>query len=112
MVLAAVLGLKFYNKSSTDTEVLNDMRNLIGKMELEPADAEYLNTVLDREHQKAFDDAYTMGGRRRSSTLDEEKYVNNIFQALIADCRSNDKGELADFLAEAQKIILSAADDS
>lgn len=106
VVIVIVLGLKFYNRSSDDKEVLADMKTLVTQIAPSPAESTYLTGIVDREHKRVFDAAYDMGGRRRAAKLDEDKYIDGMFKAMIEQCKKDKKKELAVTLYRAQQAIL------
>ena len=72
VVLAgALIGFKFYNKSST----LADTRGHL--IEVCAGDGECAQAV-DTHFEGCFEDSYSMGGRRRSASLDASALVDCI----------------------------------
>jgi hypothetical protein len=69
--VVAVLGMKFYNKSSAHDDV---KARLVALCE---ADAECVADV-ERHYDACFDSSYGMGGRRQSSKLDVEALVKCV----------------------------------
>jgi hypothetical protein len=112
ITIVILLGLKFHNRSSDQNVILDDMKSLIAKLQISAKDTAYLNGILDREHSKAFDAAYTMGGRRRGATLDDDKYIEAIFKAMISQCAKDKKKELVAKLTSAREAIRSAGKES
>jgi hypothetical protein len=108
VVIVVLVGLKFYNKGSDDKAVLADMKALIAQVASSADETTYLNGILEREHSKAFDAAYDMGGRRRSAKLDEDKYIDAIFKAMISQCENDKKKELAEKLRTAHQELREA----
>jgi hypothetical protein len=110
VVIVLLVGLKFYHKGEDDKAVLADMKSIVAELGASPADTAYLNKILDREHQRAFDAAYDIGGRRRAAKLDEDKYIQAIFKAMISQCNKDKKKQLADKLRLAQTVLTSSED--
>lgn len=108
VVLAVVvLGLRFWNRGQDDHQVLADMKDVIKQVAVSPEETTYLETILAREHPKAFDAAYSMGSRRRASEFNEEQYLRTIFKAWI-ECAQNDhKAELVERLSALQQVVLA-----
>ena len=73
VTLTAVLGYKFYDKSTTAKEVKQEMLSVCA------TDSNCQNAV-STYFQKCFDSSYSMGSRRRASSLDTLKLstcINN-----------------------------------
>lgn len=64
--VTVALGIKFYNKSATAKEVKQEMLSICS------TDSSCQNAV-NNHFQKCFNSSYSMGSRRRSSTLDTRK---------------------------------------
>ncbi len=111
VVIILLTGWRLHNRGSDDKQVLADMKALITELELSSEDTAYLNGIVDREHRLAFDGAYDMGSRRRGATFDEDKYVDAVFQAMIARCDKDKKKDLAGKLRIAHRIVLENEDE-
>ena len=71
VVIAAIVGWKFYNKSQDKTEIKAQL--------VEVCDKEDACIKAVEEHYSAcFDDSYKMGGRREGSSIDGAKLANCI----------------------------------
>lgn len=106
VVFIGVLGFVFYSKTQNRAEAGTEVRGAIMSwVEALPCyqDApEKLEAMCDAAHQQAFDSAYSMGGRRRSASLDSEKYVTEFFDALIRDAEVRNMTEAVAQLRECQ----------
>jgi hypothetical protein len=71
LVVAVVLGMKFYNKSSANKEVKAHLMTVC------ESDAG-CRSAVEAHFEACFDSAYKMGGRRRSSRLESEQLVSCI----------------------------------
>lgn len=71
VAIVAVLGMKFYNKSSASTEVKAHLVTLCH------GDAG-CQSAVDSHFEACFESAYKMGGRRSSSRLESEQLVSCI----------------------------------
>lgn len=69
--IALILGLKFYNKNAAAHDV---KARLVEICEQDSACV----TAVDRHLEACFEQAYKMGGRRRSSRLESEQLVQCI----------------------------------
>ena len=73
ITLTAVLGYKFYDKSATAKEVKQEMLNVCST-------DNNCQKAVSTYFQKCFDSSYSMGSRRRASSLDTQKLstcINN-----------------------------------
>jgi len=111
VVIALAVGLKFYNRGADDKQVLADMKEILSDLELSAEDSAYVNGILEAEHKRAFEAAYSMGGRRRAAKLDEDKYIDAVFEGMIARCNADRKAELADTLRGAHLILRSTGEE-
>ena len=66
--IALVVGIKFYNKSSSSAEVKQHMVKLC-------AGDQGCEAAVNANFDACFAEAYKMGGRRQSSRLEGEKLV-------------------------------------
>ena len=71
VVLTGILGYKFYNKASTAKAVQQEMISVCS------IDQDCANAV-NQHFKSCFDASYSMGSRRRASSLDTEKLASCI----------------------------------
>jgi hypothetical protein len=71
VVAAAVIGYKFYSKSSSKSEVRTRLEQICEK------DADCLSSV-DQHFESCFEQHYKLGGRRRAGGLDGSAMVSCI----------------------------------
>jgi hypothetical protein len=83
IALVVVFGLKFYNKSKASDEVKQEIYAAFAEAE----DQTLIRKLIDRHHDRCFDAAYTMGGRRSGGKFDEKKYATSMIAAIEADLR-------------------------
>lgn len=62
--------------------------------------------ALERAHGAAFNDAYTMGGRRTSARFDMDEYLSAVFSELIAEARAWECEEDAAYFEETLALNL------
>lgn len=94
-LVGALVWWQFSRKDKADAEVLSQMHEVVSHMQSYPNNAEYLDTLLDREHPIAFGEAYTMGSRRRPAKFDDVKYTNVLFDRMAKYCRAAGKKDVA-----------------
>jgi hypothetical protein len=71
LAVAAVLGMKFYNKSSANKEAKAHLMTVC------ESDAG-CRSAVESHFEACFESAYKMGGRRSSSRLESEQLVSCI----------------------------------
>ena len=105
--IGVVVFLKIRNQSDDSAQVLSDMKELISSLEVYDANAEFLDRSVERRHMKAFDDAYEMGRRRRRTTFDEDKYIQDMLTMMVKDCNQANKRDLAATLVAVREELLA-----
>lgn len=95
VIIALMVG--FSRKSDDGKEVLKDAKALIRDVQGFNESPEYYDRLVERAHREVFSDAYTTGfGRRSRGTLDEDKYLTDLFARMIQIA----KGEGAEHVAK------------
>jgi hypothetical protein len=82
VVIGGVLYYRMGNRSDTSEEVKKEIMAFLPKVKDYAKHKTKLNQWADDAHRQAFNEAYDMGGRRRSATFDEDKYVSTFFEVL------------------------------
>ena len=112
LVAVGVIGILVWHKMSerndADRETLEAMQELISELDVYPANREYLDGLLTREHKEAFSSSYSAGSRHRPARFDQSKYVQELFDAMIRDCDSRKKQDLAEALRTLKQVTLLA----
>jgi hypothetical protein len=81
VLIGAVFGYKYWNKSSTSDEVKQDVLKAFSAFE----DQKLIRSLVDKHHDECFDACYTMGGRRRSAKFDSDQYIQMMSQRIRTD---------------------------
>lgn len=97
-VLGVLVWMSSGRRNSASKEVLAEMQDGIKQLPAYPANAEYLDKLLEREHAKAFDEAYDAGSRRRSAKFDADKYRTMVLEGMAKECAKSGRGEAAEQL--------------
>lgn len=96
-------GVVWYQYSSKGSESA-DMREVAAAVfETMPDYAEHQSDYeyyLDLYHEDAFENNYSMGSRRRSSSFDEGEYWNELLNAMITTASADKKPEVAENLTQ------------
>ena len=111
VVLGVGVAIALYRHDEDKQTVYNDIQEVIEQLEVYPANAEYLDELLAREHRLAFDAAYTPGSRRRAAELDEELYLTTLFDAMIKDADRSGKTDVRNQLQQVRDLLLAVEED-
>ncbi len=82
VVIAVVVGYKFYNKSAQSSEVRQAIETWIVNAPGYTANKAEFDALLDEAHEVAFKKAYDIGSRHRSATFDADKYAKILFSTM------------------------------
>ena len=106
--LAMVAGLIYWvtlgRMSGDSKKVLEQTREVFAKLPAYAPNAEYVDKLIEREHDSAFKACYKMGRRRRAAEFDSQKYFGLLVERMVADCKQAGKKDLA-----AQLLMVKAA---
>lgn len=115
VVIAALIGggvyLKMSNKSEANENTKADMLNIIHEMETYPSNAQALDEMCELAHDAAFEEAYSMGGRRSSGNFNAEKYIDGFIDSMLqqAETRQLDQKVKAELEALRHQVTYEAA---
>lgn len=102
------LGIRFCNKSVDNTDVRQEMHQVVAKFENYSKHGQYYDSLVDSCHDQAFENAYTIGGRRRANTLNEKAYLIEIMALMATKARNEGNMEVAtslDFFHERAQTL-------
>lgn len=108
VIISVGVYSRFNRKNEAEGEVHGQMQEMISKLPEYPANREYLDELLKREHHNAFEAAFTMGGRRTRSKFDWNKYTTTLMDRMCGQCAKDKKKELAVSLRSLEKILNAA----
>jgi hypothetical protein len=92
------------NRGSDSKAIKADAKRVVAKLPLYAPNAAYLDKLIDKHQSAAFDSAYDMGGRRRSATLDGDRYFETLFTRMSGSCYADKKKDLGDSLDALAKL--------
>lgn len=78
----AVFGWQAYSKSQASADVRAQSVKLLESFPLYAQHKDFYQSAFDQAHQTAFDQSYRHGGRRRSASFDEGKYVSLLVDSI------------------------------
>lgn len=104
LLLALGVGVRMYHRAGDSSEIKESMMQAVAAMDGYDKNKVIMDAMAERAHGHAFDRAYTMGGRRRASTFDEEKYVEEFFGSLIRQANDLGRPDIRDAVINLRKI--------
>ena len=108
VVVAVVLGFKFYNMGEAAAETKSQVLELVREVEDYDYYKEYYESLVEANHDEAFRHAYDMGGRRRAAEFNERKYVVELFALMIAQAEREERERPALNLKQFRGDLLNA----
>lgn len=106
-----VFGMKFWNKGSDGREVHDGMQAIVRQLPCYASNAAYVDSVFEAAHTDAFDQCYTMGGRRRAATFNQQQYVAILFSGMRDRARADGQIEIAkEFDAARTSVAMAVAE--
>lgn len=94
VMIAIVLGMKYYNKGKTEKEVKQQASEVVQRIPGYDKDPAYYDSLLEAAHPAAFDSAYKMGGRRQSAKFDAERYLERLFEGMKTKAGADQRPEV------------------
>jgi len=94
VVVAIVLGFKFYNKGQANAEVKSEAAKIVQSLPGYQRNQAYYDSLVEHAHPIAFEVAYSMGGRRRSAKFNDQKYLSVLIAEMIKKARSDGKTDV------------------
>ncbi len=108
VLIAIGVCMKIGRRSDAGAEVRAQMQALIETMPEYSANVEYLDELFERKHVKAFEEAYSMGGRRTRSKFDWETYGKTVLETMASQSGKDRKPELAKALRTLKDRLFEA----
>jgi hypothetical protein len=105
LIVAAVIGWKTYNKNKASAEVLRQAVVLVQAFPLYEDNQKYFEDSLKEFHDKAFDGAYKVGGRRSSDSFDAELYHTFLVGLYHRKASEDGRSDIAEALEEHRKTL-------
>lgn len=98
VIVGLIIGLKFHNKSEANAQIRVEGVAIVESIPEHDKNREYFKVLVDHAHPIAFEEAYRMGRRRRSTECDNAQYVKVLFATMIEKARSDQRVEIANAL--------------
>ena len=109
IAIAAIIGFKFWNKSSDSNEAKSQATQVIQGWPEYSRDAAYYDQLIETAHERAFDSAYSMGGRRRSAEFDAGEYLYKLLVFMSERAKADGRPEVYALLQARAVSIRSAS---
>ncbi len=106
IVVGVVVGLKLYNKGEAASGIRGEAQEIIQQASGYHKDTGYFDSLLDRHHPTAFDQAYTIGGRHTAASFDDSKYLQSVYSLMIQQAENDGRQEVADSLKLQKNLVL------
>ena len=95
IVVAIIVGFKFYNKSKAGDDIRSQTIEIVQAMPGYDENQSYIDSIFEPCFEAAFEASYEMGNRRRSAKFDQDKYITTLFDNLMVRSKQDGKEELA-----------------
>ena len=95
IVVAIIVGFKFYNKSKAGDDIRRQTIEIVQAMPGYDENQSYINSIFEPCFETAFEASYDMGGRRKSAEFNQDKYITTLFDNLMTRSEQDGKEELA-----------------
>ncbi|MFQ5505231.1 MAG: hypothetical protein ACE5F1_10590 [Planctomycetota bacterium] len=95
VVIAAVVGYKFYNKSTQSSEVKRTSATWFLNAPGYAKSKAVFDSLLDECHEVAFKKSYSMGGRRRAAKFNADAYAKILFSTMKSRAEARGHPEIA-----------------
>ena len=103
VVIALMLGMKFYNKGQAGKDVKAQAVQVVQTLPGYAKEPAYYDSLLEAAHPTAFDAAYEMGGRRQSAKFDAERYLDALLDGMTAKAAADKRTDVAQAITLARK---------
>lgn len=111
IVIAIVVGFKFYNKGKASDDIRSQTIEIVQAMPGYEENQAYIDSILEPCFATAFEASYDMGGRRRSAKFDQDKYITTLFDNLMERSKQDGKEDLA-IRFKVYKMVLTRTNSS
>lgn len=95
IVVAIIVGFKFYNKSKAGDDIRSQTIEIVQVMPGYDENKLYIDSIFEPCFETAFQASFDMGSRRRSAKFDQDKYITTLFDNLMVRSKQDGKEELA-----------------
>ncbi|MEM8758254.1 MAG: hypothetical protein AAGF47_10795 [Planctomycetota bacterium] len=108
LVIAGVMvGLKYSNKSDSADEYREQVSMLLATIPDYAEAGDYYEGLCDVHHERVFEEHYTMGGRRSSSSFDADAYIHDLLKTMAADATRSGYEIQAAHLTELEQGVIT-----
>ena len=100
LIVVVVVWSKASNRSDASEAVRAEIMELMEQLDVRDADRKFIDTWSKVVHIHAFEQAYELGGRRRSASFDRDKYVDAFFSRMLRLAEEWKRNQLVEALRE------------
>lgn len=100
VIVVVVVWSKVSNRSDASEVARVEIRELMEQLEVREADRKFVATWSKVVHLQAFEQAYELGGRRRSGSFDRDKYIDAFFSRMLRLAEEWKRNQLVEALRE------------
>lgn len=98
LIIIIVVTTKMGDRSDDSEAIQAEAMELLKEVDGYDRNAGLLESFAKLAHQRAFEQAYSMGSRRREASFDDEVYMRVFFNQLVKSAQRMDKIRLANAL--------------
>ncbi len=98
LIAIGVIWNKMSDRSEDSDVIRAEVMELLKEVDTYDRNSGLLEVYAKTAHQRAFNEAYSMGSRRRRASFDDEVYVRVFFNSLVKSAQRMDKIRLANAL--------------
>ena len=106
LVIGGVIWLKLSDRADDSQAVRSDIMAALAEIDGYAEHEQFLLQRADLAHERAFGEAYNVGGRRRAAQFDERQYVQVFFHDLIQAAQQARKPTLVTSLEQMKAQLL------
>ncbi len=94
IIAGGFVAWKYSQKGTASNEYRDAMISVYETACNDQAEIDYVTGVVTSVHESAFEDAYMMGGRRSSASMDDYAYAESLQRALAAQLTRDKQADL------------------
>lgn len=116
LIIAAIaipifVGLTTYKRNKASDEVKSQTHELLQNMPSYEKEKQYIDKIFEASYKSSFESAYDYGGRRKSASFDEKKYITTVFDNMITMAKTDAKKDLSNELKLIKILINSSSSE-
>ncbi|MEL6443345.1 MAG: hypothetical protein AAF089_17505 [Bacteroidota bacterium] len=109
LVIAFVLGMKFFKQHEADGDIHDEAYLFVEALPDFDQHQAFYATAFEVAHDKAFQEAYHPGRRRRAATFDEDRYFEVLFDSMASQAQAGGDADHADMIRTYATLLLTSS---